>query len=314
MYHRIATPATDVWEIAVSPQHFETHLQVLQQTTRVVPLSQLVDELAKGTLERKTVALSFDDGYADNFETALPLLEQYSTPATFFLTSTPYRAYWWDELELLLLNQPQLPPRLPLAIGGHLVDFDLQQDAVLTTAMQQQHASWKPLEQEPPTRRCRLYLELWENIRPQKPDQQQECLQKLRNWAGVPALEAGPIMTPEQVAALRRHPLIEVGAHTVHHVALGYHEAEFQQQEIANNKHLLEQSMDTGMDLLAYPYGHHNQDSMKIAAGLGFAAAFTTDPKYLTKRSNRYQLGRFHVPDCDGSLFKKQLATWFQHH
>ena len=61
MYHRIAEPVSDVWEISVSPKNFEEHLQVLKKSANIVSLEELAHRLKKKTLRRNTIALSFDD-------------------------------------------------------------------------------------------------------------------------------------------------------------------------------------------------------------------------------------------------------------
>lgn len=104
MYHRIATAAHDHWQLSVSPQHFEEHLQVLERY-KVVALPELVRNVP-----RKGIAISFDDGYIDNYTTAKPLLEKYNMPATFFITNNNIEnpaEFWWDELEYLLENDAE---------------------------------------------------------------------------------------------------------------------------------------------------------------------------------------------------------------
>ena len=60
----------------------------------------------KAKLPRRTVIITFDDGYADNFHTALPLLQEADCPATVFVTAGKIgaeRDFWWDELERVIL-------------------------------------------------------------------------------------------------------------------------------------------------------------------------------------------------------------------
>lgn len=103
MYHRIATPVHDHWQLSVSPQNFEEHLQVLKKY-KVTDLASLVNEIP-----RNGIAISFDDGYIDNYTVARPLLEKYDMPATFFITNGSVgkqTEFWWDELEHIFENDP----------------------------------------------------------------------------------------------------------------------------------------------------------------------------------------------------------------
>ncbi|EMR01079.1 polysaccharide deacetylase family protein [Cesiribacter andamanensis] len=89
MYHRIGTPKSDPWQLAVRPQYFEEHLQVLQKMGVAESAPAMVQQLQDDRLKR-SVVITFDDGYADNYQLARPLLEQYALPATFFLPSTAW--------------------------------------------------------------------------------------------------------------------------------------------------------------------------------------------------------------------------------
>jgi peptidoglycan/xylan/chitin deacetylase (PgdA/CDA1 family) len=124
MYHRVAEPATDVWDLAVSPTNFEQQLRVLQRSGLVVPAEELVSRLASKTLRRRSIVITFDDGYCDNYLAAKSLLEQYKLPATFFIATGNLgqaSEFWWDELEDIFLLTEHLPAAFDLAIVGQQV-------------------------------------------------------------------------------------------------------------------------------------------------------------------------------------------------
>src|ERR1035441_889227 len=79
---RVAHLPQDPHLLAVTAKHFEEHLLALRRHCRVVSLSELVESLGNRT--GAGVALTFDDGYADNAETAMPLLEKHNCSATFY--------------------------------------------------------------------------------------------------------------------------------------------------------------------------------------------------------------------------------------
>ncbi len=90
-YHGICADelADEPWmpSYFVAASAFESQLRFLQTSAKVLPLSEAVDRLAAGTLPARAVALTFDDGYANNLFAALPLLRKYDMPATIFLSS-----------------------------------------------------------------------------------------------------------------------------------------------------------------------------------------------------------------------------------
>ena len=73
----------------VTKTAFESQLQYLTGNAHVLPLKEAINRLADGSLPPRSVALTFDDGYANNFHLAYPLLQKYRAPATVFV-STAY--------------------------------------------------------------------------------------------------------------------------------------------------------------------------------------------------------------------------------
>ncbi len=103
LYHRVAVAESDPHALCISPAHFEEHLALLSGRARVVPLAEIVTRLRERRSVRGLVAITFDDGYADNLTTALPLLERYAAPATFFVVSGRI-PFWWDRMAALPLD------------------------------------------------------------------------------------------------------------------------------------------------------------------------------------------------------------------
>ena len=88
-YHRIAGEDWDPFSLSVAPGHFAEHLDVLRRHARPLSVGQLVRGIEHGRLPPASVAVTFDDGYADNLSRAKPLLEGYGIPATMFVTTAP---------------------------------------------------------------------------------------------------------------------------------------------------------------------------------------------------------------------------------
>ncbi|WP_162053295.1 polysaccharide deacetylase family protein [Pontibacter pamirensis] len=315
MYHRVAEPESDVWEVAVSPDNFEQQLQVLKQSYHVVPLKEMVERLKKGVVERNTIAITFDDGYVDNYQKAKPLLKKYSLPATFFITSGnvgQQKEFWWDELEHLMLFSESLPAVMDMEIAGAGIAYNLEEEAQLTQTLRQQHKAWKACEQKPPSKRSTLFYRLWEKLKPLPASEQQAALQKIRDWAGAAATGRPGCrsMSKEELKELGQEALFDLGGHTVSHAALAFHAAQLQEKEIRENRTFLQDIAPNKIDLLTYPYGNYNNETMAIAEKVAFEAAFTTEEKAVTRNANRYRLGRFQVKNIAAPEFKKQLQLW----
>jgi len=100
IYHRIANVNADPNQLCVSPDIFEQQLIYLKENFEIIRLSELAENVKNKQVRKKTVAITFDDGYADNLTMALPILEKLQIPATIYIVAgkidenTPF---YWDE-------------------------------------------------------------------------------------------------------------------------------------------------------------------------------------------------------------------------
>jgi peptidoglycan/xylan/chitin deacetylase (PgdA/CDA1 family) len=316
MYHKVTEPDTDIWDLAVSPAHFEQQLRVLKQLGIVVSTSELSKRLHQRNLKRRSVAITFDDGYLDNYLHARPLLEKYQLPATFFIVSGNVgldQEFWWDELAAILLLSEHLPPALSLTLpGGTQLEAALQPEQHLTPELWQQHQQWRASEQAPPTLRAALFYNLWQQLRPLPAPAQQLCLRQLRAWAGRqpgtrPAYRS---ISLDQLRELHSNTLFTIGAHTRTHPALASHPVALQREEVEGGRQVLYQATGQLPEVLAYPYGSYGNETAELASQLGFKAAFTTDARLVTSAANPHKLGRFQVNNWNGDEFKRRLTHW----
>lgn len=105
LYHRVADVTDDPYQLSVSKLNFQKHVEWLTHNTRVVPLATLVQNLMHNIVSPRLVSITFDDGYADNYRIALPILQAYNVPATFFVTTGKIgdtKPFYWD-----LMTKPE---------------------------------------------------------------------------------------------------------------------------------------------------------------------------------------------------------------
>ncbi len=99
LYHRVADLPSDPHSLAVHPERFREQMETLVRAAAVTRFEDL------GLGPAPAVAVTFDDGYADNLDVALPLLESFAVPASFFVTTgfvESGREFWWDEIQRLV--------------------------------------------------------------------------------------------------------------------------------------------------------------------------------------------------------------------
>ncbi len=315
MYHRVAEVSTDPWSLCVTPQHFAEHLEILKKHFRPIQLQQLTKALRKGKVPRRSVVVTFDDGYADNLHNARPILECHNVPATVFL-STGYlgqgREFWWDELDRLLLQTGTLPETLRLSINGSYHQWSLGASAHYDEDAFWRYRFWRAME-EPPDTRHLIYRSLWQLLQPLPESERRKVLNELLTWAnaepaGRPAYR---ILTQQEVVDLVRGGLVEAGAHTVTHAALSKLPPDLQRDEIQQSKTILEKILGRPVTSFAYPYGDYTAETVPIVREAGFACACSTLTGVVGGDADRFQLPRVQVEDWDGEEFSRKLSLWF---
>lgn len=315
MYHRVADIKTDPWRLSVSPQHFSEHLEVLQKMACSQRLDHLAHALQQGKIPRRSVVITFDDGYADNLTTAKPLLERFHIPATFFLSTgciEGHREFWWDELERLILQPLILPDKLQLSIRGMLYEWDLDGDVTLNDDRMRKNISWRAWEEAPGIRHEIYYL-LWQLLKPLEDNERQHLLDQMLQWVGTQSLirSTHSLLRPEEISLLAQGDMIEVGAHSATHVSLPSHSLSYQRDEINGSKRYLEELLGNPLTSFSYPYGDYTPETMALVKDAGFSCACSSHAGGVLLNSDHFQLPRLQVPDWDGEEFEKQLLTWF---
>lgn len=134
-YHRMRPAGREVlsnqvggeFSAGIGARQFEAHLRLITRWFKPIPMAEMGRAIAENkTLPDKAVALTFDDGYRDNYEVAYPLLKRYGVPASFFVCPgliDSHQGFWWDEIYALvektaatelnvekIMQAPGLPP------------------------------------------------------------------------------------------------------------------------------------------------------------------------------------------------------------
>jgi peptidoglycan/xylan/chitin deacetylase (PgdA/CDA1 family) len=105
-YHRVSDAQPDSLGLSLSPENFRAQLEVIARRAQALSLAEAARSLAAGRVPRGGLVLTFDDGYADNLHTALPMLEARAIPATIFVTSgNRGDEFWWDRLARVLAGR-----------------------------------------------------------------------------------------------------------------------------------------------------------------------------------------------------------------
>lgn len=116
MYHSVGGPGSKNYPLDISLDSFEKQMAFLHRYHyRVIPLLDLAQLLKDGKkVPRRTVVLTFDDGYENNYTKAYPVLKKYGFPATFFITTD----YVGQEKDFLGAHFRFMTPQMLIEMAG----------------------------------------------------------------------------------------------------------------------------------------------------------------------------------------------------
>jgi peptidoglycan/xylan/chitin deacetylase (PgdA/CDA1 family) len=306
MYHRIADEPVDPWGLAVSPARFEEQLQVLRRTRYPLPLTDFVRHLQAGTLPPHAVALTLDDGYADNFLVGKPRLAAADVPATVFLITGFLDCpdeLWWDELARLILLE-RGPRSLELVVRDMPMKFDFDMELP-----SRETDTWRA-SSPPVTQRQHAFAAIWEALRPLEHQERRALMAELRSMfrGRKPAATSSRTMTSDEVRQLASSGIVTIGAHTVTHPPLTHLKSELRRCEIKESKVTSEALIGAQVTGFAYPYGDFDHQVRSAVEGAGFAFACSTRQGPAVT-SDVLTLPRIQINDWDGEAFDRKLRS-----
>ena len=287
LYHRVLDRPDELNPGEPSAAQFDAHMAVLSGMFSVLPLDEALARLDAGTLPARSVSVTFDDGYLDNLEVAMPILQRHGVLATFFISTG-------------LIN------------GGRMMH-----DTVIETVRrfdgQPKDLAWLGLGMRTAgdtASRLALIDEIVRQVKYQPFPQRLETCERLA--AMVPeALPDGLMLNTEQLRTMRRAGM-RFGAHTHQHPILTRLTTEQAREQIGTSRAVLADMLGEAPSMFAYPNGKPGQDytaeHVDLVRQAGFTAAVSVSFGTLGRNSDRFQIPRFCPWDRDSRRFALRMA------
>ena len=256
-YHRVNDDG-DPFFPAMATALFEEEMRYLAQHYKVVSLPDLVKHLENGSPTRM-LAITFDDGYQDNYENAFPVLQRYGLPATIFLAtgSIDSRQPLWFE---------QLAGAVKKTSLDHLdLEIDIPRRVWLRTTAERLEANGA----------------IFSLLRVLPDDQRLDSLDVVLRQLGDPEADRdrhGKMLTWDQIRIMKSQG-IDFGGHTVTHPFIARLTPEQVTWEVGECKRRIEDELQLPVECFAYPngreedFGKWNKNAIRSA---GYRAAVTT--------------------------------------
>jgi peptidoglycan/xylan/chitin deacetylase (PgdA/CDA1 family) len=297
IYHRVNLE-TNPFAIERTPTGaFRAQMRHLARSFHVMPLAEIVERMRTGEpLPPRTIAITFDDGYEDNYTEAFPILRELRLPATIFLTTGCIgtgESLWFDRVLHAFATTER--DSVTLSWGAEMTGL---RDTA--TRAQAAFQTLYGLMRLPNTERIEAIEGL---VRDLDGGGESVPLPPMLNWDHVRTMAAGGIT---------------FGAHTVTHPILTRLPLEEAKQEIETSKRRIEDETGRPVGLFAYPVGRradYSPEVIELIAGAGFHAALTTAAGANVRGNDLFLLRRVKplgedVPSFALGLGAHYLTEW----
>ena len=319
LYHRVSNLKPDVQVLCVSPENFIEQMTILKEQYNPISLLQLYEASRKGKIPPRSVVLTFDDGYVDNFHDLKPILDDIGIPATVFVTAGLVdgdKEFWWHELEQLILSEIELPKEIVLKIQNKEYHWELTSSEQTGKNIKSLSLDWGVEDPSPAKSRQRIYSDLTPLMNRMNKDDREFLLQTLRDCSRFQpkTREKHRVMSSDELMQLIKGDLVDIGAHTLWHSPLPYLTKEEQWLEIKGSKDRLEKIIGRPIRSFAYPFSNKigfNQTTLDLVQSAGFQVACAYAQGQVRFRSNPFQFPRFLVRNWDKEFFEGKLSKWF---
>jgi len=273
VYHGVTKQAPGVfnWQQITEGQFIE-QMKYLRKHYNVVPLAVILEHvILKKRFPKGCVALTFDDGYENNFSLVYPLLKEFNLPATFFI-STAFvgngtKSLWFDTIYNGIAkyrgSEIDLSP-----CGFGIADTS-------TPSAKSQATDWLCNELK-----TLSYTEMQDRL---------QCILNKVEMNGQNCIPF-PGLSWEQIRILAKDPLFTIGGHSHTHPILTKLPEEQAWKEIIINKELLEENIGKRVTIFSYPNGNWDASLVSLLKRAGYEFALTSEENFVT--SNPYAVER----------------------
>jgi peptidoglycan/xylan/chitin deacetylase (PgdA/CDA1 family) len=245
--------------LKITPHFLESVIkEVLDAGFEVIPLDDVPERVSQDSAARPFACFTFDDGYRDNRDYALPAFRKFGLPFTVFVPAdfpSGSADLWWLVLEQVIRRASHVEA----TIGGALRRFDAST------------LSGKE----------RAHHELYWLLRGMDEDEARAVVQALARANGIDgkALAADLLMTWDEIREMAKDPLVTFGAHTNAHYSLAKLPEDRARAEIVESIATLEKELGRPCRHFSFPYGDPTsagEREFRLAAEAGVATAVTT--------------------------------------
>ena len=270
VYHGIDTIGETSYNSRFISQHsFEAFIKYITANYNVISLDDYYNKkFKKSTLN---IALTFDDGYLNNYTYAIPILKKYNIPANFYITTIHEKApyLWADFLDIVsyYTNKKEVVFEKNSYQKNSKNEFVFNGISLKNKAKTLTYSSIKDI--------YTVFENDWKALPPKK------------------YADYWKLMNTEQLKEIANHPLFTIGAHGETHASLTDVSLKEAKKEILNSKKTLEKICNKPIEEFAFPFGYYNTELAKYCEDIGFKRLLLVDYNCEVDANNTSWKNRF---------------------
>jgi peptidoglycan/xylan/chitin deacetylase (PgdA/CDA1 family) len=277
LFHRVSPERDELWD-PVGVEHFEKCIKYISSHYEVITVEQL-PSVKDSYGQHKYATLSFDDGYKDNIQFALPVLDKYGVKASFYVTTECIDKNiptWTHHMEYLFQHTQ---------IKKLVLDFDFISDAFIVKELSSR------------TKRIEYARQLIPYLKTLRHDQRKlviEAIAQNYNDVKIPEL----MMSWEDLKLLNAQGHY-IGSHSVTHPLLGQLNDEQEiRAELVSSGNVIKKNLGYFPVTFAYPIGSYNAEVIRLCKESGYEIGLATKQDvYRPDRDTIFEVPRIELPN-----------------
>jgi peptidoglycan/xylan/chitin deacetylase (PgdA/CDA1 family) len=293
------------FERGVSARHLEAQARLIARYRRPIGMDELSEALRSGkSLPERAVALTFDDGYFDNYEVAFPILRHHKIPATFYVCPgliDSNLGFWWDEIYSCFRKTEKVAIDLCKLAASGTIFQDMKKDLLPTRTV----AERESVAQRVIVMAKRLPAQSIRKLIADLADALEVSTKQVCPAAGL--------MRWSHLKEMANNGM-DIGSHTMTHPMMSQISERELRQEVQNSRWRLQDELGRSVNGFVYPSGDYHAMAKEVVRQAGHWYACTSESGFVTPSSDPYLLRRVNISDGNMALSCREIILTYNRH